>query len=225
MFVRFIVGGREKRDYFIWKGSSKDKKFMLAKVPWTLHKTVRSFSEKLRPRDGMRGSLTHSLFSFLLVEVWLWIPAPERFSLMFLKGWITCRAKTAPSLPLPGAVGTQTGGKGGENRPRVMPLSSDHREWHLPSSIFFGWQLGCVTVRGSTPPWGWLRARLRAAPRRWVPARRLQPLPGRWCRCQAPVQRCQVTLPARVKEPSTQRELGMPVFVNKAVTVHKSSRL
>lgn len=39
MFGCFIVGGREKkktkreRDYFILKGSSKDKKFMLAKFP------------------------------------------------------------------------------------------------------------------------------------------------------------------------------------------------
>lgn len=185
MFVRFIVGGREKRDYFIWKGSSKDKKFMLAKVPWTLHKTVRSFSEKLRPRDGTRGSLTHSLFSFLLVEVWLWIPAPERFWLMFFKGWITCRAKTAPSLPLPGAVGTQTGGKRGENRPRVMPLSSDHREWHLPSSIFFWWQLGCVTVRGSTPTVGVAASPAPSSPSPLspgaavaAPPRPLVPVPG-----------------------------------------------
>lgn len=34
MFGCFIVGGRKKkRDYFILKGSSKDKKFMLAKFP------------------------------------------------------------------------------------------------------------------------------------------------------------------------------------------------
>lgn len=178
MFVRFIVGGREKRDYFIWKGSSKDKKFMLAKVPWTLHKTVLSFSEKLRPQDGARGSISHSLSSFLLVEVYLWISAPEHFPLMVFKGRITCRAKIAPSVPLPGAVGAQPGGKRGENRARVIPLSSDHREWHLLSSFFSEGSLALPLFEGQTPSWGWLRARLRAAPHRWVPARRLQPLPG-----------------------------------------------
>lgn len=55
MFDCFIVGGGKKRDYFILRGSSKDKKFMLAKFPELCIKPLASFRHKILPIAAPRG--------------------------------------------------------------------------------------------------------------------------------------------------------------------------
>lgn len=56
MFGCFIVGGRKKkRDYFILKGSSKDKKFMLAKFPELCVKPLASSVHKTLHLAEPRG--------------------------------------------------------------------------------------------------------------------------------------------------------------------------
>lgn len=55
MFDCFVVGGKKKRDYFILKGSSKDKKFMLAKFRELCVKPLASFSRKPPPVAAPRG--------------------------------------------------------------------------------------------------------------------------------------------------------------------------
>lgn len=58
----FVVGGEKKGDYFILKGSSKDKKFMLAKFPELWRKALGSLrAARGSARRMGAGSITQSL--------------------------------------------------------------------------------------------------------------------------------------------------------------------
>ena len=74
MFDRFIMGGEgeKKGDYFILKGSSKDKKFMLAKFPELCTKPLGSRRQQTlpaqRPEDATMGCGIRARCSCLRVK-------------------------------------------------------------------------------------------------------------------------------------------------------------
>lgn len=116
-----------------------------------------------------------------------------------------------PGLPKP------DGGREG-NRSRVISVSADHRQGHFVERLFRR-----AALAEKTPLLGRLRSGSLPGQPHPAEPRRLRPLP-----VPAPgsrSQRSRVAFPGRVNKPSAHTEPCTPVFINKAIIVHKFSHL